>query len=103
MPLCFGFYSNVSVPDVDMATYVHEYYSVDRFKAAYHGSIPHMTDKSQWPQVDMGFKLLPPPLKRGPGREKKNRFKLVMNQDQKGNKDVTNVENLGIMTLETAL
>ncbi|CAA0842511.1 Unknown protein [Striga hermonthica] len=61
--------------EIDMATFVHEYYSVERFRTAYGGSIPHMTDKSQWPQVDMGFKLLPPPLKRKSGRQRKNRFK----------------------------
>ncbi|KAL6661634.1 hypothetical protein ACP70R_001018 [Stipagrostis hirtigluma subsp. patula] len=62
-------------PEFDMATFVHEYYSIERFRIAYNGSIPLMTDKTQWPEVDMGFKLLPPPLKRSRGRQRKNRFK----------------------------
>jgi hypothetical protein len=61
--------------DADMAAYVHEYYSVEWFKVAYSSSIPLMLDRSQWPQVHSGFKLLPPPLKRGSGRQKKNRYK----------------------------
>ncbi|KAL6902176.1 hypothetical protein ACP4OV_005052 [Aristida adscensionis] len=64
-------------PDIDMATFVHEYYSVVRFMTAYSGSIPHATDKSQWPQVDIGFKLLPPALKKTPGRQRKNRSKAA--------------------------
>uniref|UniRef100_A0A0A8ZDZ1 Uncharacterized protein n=1 Tax=Arundo donax TaxID=35708 RepID=A0A0A8ZDZ1_ARUDO len=62
-------------PNADMDSYVHKYYTVKRFKAAYSGTIPSMIDKLQWPQVDMGFKLLPPPLKRGRGRQRKNIFK----------------------------
>ncbi|GJN38379.1 hypothetical protein PR202_gb27415 [Eleusine coracana subsp. coracana] len=61
--------------DIDRPTFVHEYYSVERFRIAYSGSIPRMTDKTQWPEVDMSFKLLPPPLKRAYGRQRKNRFK----------------------------
>jgi hypothetical protein len=55
--------------------FVHEYYSVERFKIAYSGTIPTITDKSQWPKLNLGFKLLPPKLKIGPGRKRKNRFK----------------------------
>jgi len=55
--------------------FVHDYYSVERFKIAYSGTIPTMTDKSQWPKVSLGFKLRPPKLKIGPGRKRKNRFK----------------------------
>lgn len=61
--------------NVDLDSFVHEYYSVWRFKVAYSGTIPTMTDKSQWPKVNLGFKLLPPKLKIGPGRKRKNRFK----------------------------
>lgn len=39
------------IPNVDMECYVHEYYIVERFRAAYSGTIPPMTDKSQWPQI----------------------------------------------------
>ncbi|XP_015689196.1 uncharacterized protein LOC107303648 [Oryza brachyantha] len=32
-----------------------------------------MSDKSQWPRVDIGFKMLPPKLGRSAGRPQKNR------------------------------
>jgi hypothetical protein len=59
-----------------MDLYVHQYYSVQKFQAAYHGTIPHITDRNQWPEVDKGFQLLPPhnTEKKGLGRTKKNRF-----------------------------
>ncbi|KAF0909239.1 hypothetical protein E2562_032951 [Oryza meyeriana var. granulata] len=31
-------------------------------------------DKSQWPKVNLGFKLLPPLTKRDVGRQRKNRI-----------------------------
>ncbi|KAJ1275712.1 hypothetical protein BS78_05G157100 [Paspalum vaginatum] len=36
-----------------------------------------MTDRNQWPQVDMGFKLWPPMLKRAAGRPRSRRIKGV--------------------------
>jgi len=45
-------------PQMDL--YVNKYYSVKKFQAAYHGIIPNITDRDQWPEVDKGFKLLPP-------------------------------------------
>jgi hypothetical protein len=60
----------------NMEQYVSKYYSVSKLHAAYHGVIPTITDRDQWPQVDKGFKLLPPmsDKEKGPGRQKKNRF-----------------------------
>jgi hypothetical protein len=59
-----------------MHLYVDQYYSVEKFQAAYHGSIQHITNRNQWPIVDKGFKLLPPIItdEKGLGRTKKNRF-----------------------------
>lgn len=69
--LCFiNSMRNTSVED-----YVHEYYSVDRFRKAYAGDICPMTDRTQWPEVDMGFKLCPPVLKRAAGRPRTRRIK----------------------------
>ena len=53
--------------------FVHEYYSVARFRAAYAGRVEAMTDRSQWPEVDLGFKVYPPLLGRAPGRPKVQR------------------------------
>jgi len=52
---------------------VHEYYSVARFRAAYEGRVEPMTDRSQWPEVNLGFKVYPPLLGRAPGRPKVQR------------------------------
>ncbi|KAK3130033.1 hypothetical protein QOZ80_6BG0488050 [Eleusine coracana subsp. coracana] len=43
--------------------YVDNFYSAAKFKATYEGWIPPMPDKTQWEQVDVGFKLWPPLLK----------------------------------------
>ncbi|CAL5093073.1 unnamed protein product [Urochloa decumbens] len=56
--------------DADIESFVHDYYSVERFRAAYSGMVPPMPDKSQWPQVDTGFKLLAPLSKQGAGKRK---------------------------------
>jgi hypothetical protein len=59
----------------DMAQYVDSAYSVDKFRAAYKYGWPNITDRSQWPEVDKGFKLYPPDgKKRGVGRQRKNRI-----------------------------
>ncbi|KAL6606121.1 hypothetical protein ACP70R_041774 [Stipagrostis hirtigluma subsp. patula] len=55
-----------------MEKHVHEYFSVQRFELAYEGLIEPLPDKSQWPKVDTGFKLLPPFVERSIGRQKKN-------------------------------
>ena len=52
--------------------FVDSYYSLQRFRTAYEGIVPNITDRSQWPQVDKGFKCHPPiGKKRGSGRQKK--------------------------------
>lgn len=49
---------------------MHEYYSIARFRAAYKGRVEPIPDRSQWPHVDLGFKVYPPLLGRRPGRPK---------------------------------
>ena len=59
----------------EMDKYVDSAYSIDKLKLTYAGLVPNITDKSQWPHVDKGFKLLPPlSKKRGVGRQRKNRI-----------------------------
>jgi hypothetical protein len=57
-----------------MENYVHDYYSVDRFKMAYAGEIWPMNDKAQWVQSDPGFIVYPPKHKRPRGRPRKQRI-----------------------------
>ena len=58
---------------MQIADFVHEYYSVARFRAAYEGRVEPMTDRSQWLEVNLGFKVYPPLLGRAPGRPKVQR------------------------------
>ena len=53
---------------------MHDYYSVERFKMAYQFHITPMNDKSEWPKVDPGFEMIPPPLQRAAGRLRKKRI-----------------------------
>ena len=45
------------------------------FSNAYAKNVPTMTDKKQWPMVDVGFKLHPPMLKKATGRPRTQRIK----------------------------
>ena len=38
---------------LNIGDYVHEYYSVARFRAAYEGRVEALPDRSQWPVVDL--------------------------------------------------
>jgi hypothetical protein len=60
---------------VDLEQFVHEYYSVNRFRAAYSREIEQMTDKTQWPQVDLSFLVGAPLTKLPLGRLRKLRLK----------------------------
>jgi len=55
--------------------YVYEYYSVARFRAAYEGRVEALPDRSQWPVVDLGYKVYPPLLGRSTGRPRKVRIR----------------------------
>jgi hypothetical protein len=64
-----------SKPMLNMHPYLHEYYSIARFRAAYATPIPALTDQSQWPEVDIEFSMCPPITRRKAGMPKQNRFK----------------------------
>ncbi|XP_039778346.1 uncharacterized protein LOC120645642 [Panicum virgatum] len=73
----------------DMESYIDKAYSVEKFKAAYVGVIPNITDRHQWPVVEKGFKLLPPSgKKRGVGRQRKNRIPGFLERSGKPTKQV---------------
>ena len=100
-----------SKPKLNTHPYLHEYYSVAKFKAAYATPIPALTDQSQWPEVDIEFSLCPPLTRRKAGRPKQSRFKPWFEKggsskkakkddkpkrSQKGNKiDASFARNLG--------
>ena len=60
---------------LNIGDYVHQYYSVAKFRAAYEGRVEAMPDRSQWPTVDLGFKVYPPLLGRSAGRPRKQRIR----------------------------
>jgi hypothetical protein len=74
----------------NMGMYVHNYYSVEKFQAAYNGIIPSITDRTQWPQVDKGFKLLRPNQmkKREPGKPRKKRILAASERSGKATRQV---------------
>jgi len=55
--------------------YIDNYYLVHKFKKAYEHVITPMNGRDQWPEVDMGFKLWPPRLKRAARRPRTRRMK----------------------------
>ena len=55
---------------VQISNYVHEYYSIAKFRVAYEQRVEPMPDRSQWPHFELGFKVFPPLLGRRPGRPK---------------------------------
>ncbi|CAO2204399.1 unnamed protein product [Urochloa humidicola] len=70
-----------------MEDFLHPYYSVYHFRLAYAGVIKPLPDKSQWPHVDPGFKVLPPLKTRSVGRQRKNRIPGCLEyKGDKGNK-----------------
>lgn len=63
-----------SIRGAKIEDYADECFSVAKFKMAYETSITAIGDKSQWPKVDPGFKMLPPKLGRSAGRPKTTRI-----------------------------
>jgi hypothetical protein len=63
----------------NLQLYVDRSYTIEKFRAAYKGKIPAMTDKKQWPKPDKGFFLYPPLLRRPAGRQKHIDLRLLMN------------------------
>jgi hypothetical protein len=55
--------------------YVENYYSVDKFRAAYESLIPVMPNKAQWPQSGHSLFMHPPLIKSTAGRRQNQRFK----------------------------
>jgi hypothetical protein len=43
--------------DVDLEGFVHEYYSMEKFRNAYKRLIEPLPDKTQWPHVPLPFKV----------------------------------------------
>lgn len=57
--------------NVNFQPYVHEYYSLSKFRVAYVREIEPITYKSQWPHVTIDFEMVPPILKSSVGKRGK--------------------------------
>ena len=66
---------------IKIEDYVHKYYSVATFKKAYEARVKPISNRSQWPEVNLGFKVHPPLLGRGPRRPKVQRISGCMEKN----------------------
>lgn len=73
-----------SLRQLKLEDYVHDYYSLERFKATYQFVVNPMVDKAQWPVVDPGFEMLPPKLERAAGRPRVKRIKAKGEPGKRG-------------------
>jgi hypothetical protein len=58
-----------------MEDFVHNYFSVERFRKAYEGTFKLMTSHEQWLRLDLRYKLKKTKLRRKPGRPRVSRIK----------------------------
>ena len=77
LPCIHALFFITSLPGTagNIQQYVHEYYSVARFRATYAHALPALEGKQQWDKVDPGFRLCAPVLKRAAGRPRKSRYR----------------------------
>ncbi|KAM3293770.1 hypothetical protein ACQJBY_036974 [Aegilops geniculata] len=61
-----------------MEDYLHEYYSLERLRAAYRGVVEPLTDRSQWSNVKLDFLLHAPLPKSSVGRKRKLRLRSCL-------------------------
>jgi hypothetical protein len=57
------------------------------------GSIEPLPDRSEWPVVDLGYKVYPPLLGRGARRPKKQRIRSCL--EKKAKKRLSSAEDVG--------
>ena len=75
----------------NMEQYIDMVFSVEKFKAAYAGVIPNITDRNQWPQVDKGFKLQPPvgqAEKQNCWKSKEEKDFILLGEDRESHKTI---------------
>jgi hypothetical protein len=78
MQPCFDFHCKDGTRKpckIQMDEFVHEYFSIDRYRKTYASKFNPMTSKDQWLHVDLGFKIKKPKLRRKPGRLRKSWIK----------------------------
>jgi hypothetical protein len=69
------FITSLHGPATEIDQYVHECYSVAKFKATYAVNVPSMVGKQQWDIVNLGFVLHTPVQGRAPERPRKTKIR----------------------------
>jgi hypothetical protein len=78
-----------------MDDFVHEYFSVERFKKSYAGKFSPMTSKDSWTRLDLGYTIKKPKLRRKPGRPRKSRIKAYDEASTKKQRPCSECHELG--------
>jgi len=85
---CFSFDYGTTSFGCEIGGFVHEYYSVQRFKNAYYIIIEPLPDRTHWPNVDLPFVVGAPLDKKTAGRYRKLRIKgFLEGGGSKGKRD----------------
>jgi hypothetical protein len=69
------FITSLRGPAIEIDQYVHEWYSVAKFKATYAENVPSMVGKQQWDIVNPSFVLYAPVQGRALGRPRNTRIR----------------------------
>ena len=64
----------------DVDEYVHEYFSLSKYKVAYGYGLPALNGEKLWP-IGEGYPVIPPPVRSMPGRPKKVRRRDPFEKD----------------------
>lgn len=76
----------------DPASFAHEYYTVKMYLEAYNYGLEPLRGKTMWPQAE-GYPVLPPPIKKMPGRPKKKR----RDPDERNPKNPNKLSKTGVV------
>ncbi|KAJ4786845.1 DEK carboxy-terminal domain protein [Rhynchospora pubera] len=86
IPCIHGATFIASIRNARWEEYVDPYFTVTKFKETYAGEIAAMPSNHEWKKCDLGYKMLPPLIKRPPGRPRKCRIKPSDEPKKKSNK-----------------
>jgi SWIM zinc finger len=65
-----------SIRNTKWEDFVDSYFTLERFKTSYAGEIVAMPSKDEWTESNLGYKMLPPIIRRPPGRSRKSRIRV---------------------------
>ncbi|XP_042003658.1 uncharacterized protein LOC121752603 [Salvia splendens] len=77
---CINACSVITFLNENVESYVSEYYTIEKYKLAHSFGIPPLNGENMWPEAE-GYKVMPPPAKKIPGRSKKLRKRDPFEKD----------------------